>query len=1145
MRARLIASVLTLLALAIPAFPQEDRRSLTTPELVVDSGGRLGSCDAIKFTSDGKYLLAVGDDKVVRVWPYVEPLPRSWLVPRWYQDGHLTTQGMEVLRWPSWREQRGAIFALALSPDKDNARIAIGGLGIRNGTVAVLDRKSKKILHLATPVPPEGEQVNSIWSMDFAPDGKRVAFGDSHGGVWLWNFTFPRGRLGWTWDFTPQRLGKHKSNREYNFVRFVHFSDNNTLVSVAEDGSVTEWTLGRNASVTARPGFEVPKSASIFRVAISPDGKWYAVAVQGGGKARVLLRRVNEKTPREIPLEKDQYARALAFDTKSERLAVSVASILRPNPPFYMEGPERVDFYDLKSLERSDGPRGLYRAWYIAFHPNGKDVAVAAGENHEVTLYNLAAPGKRVSVMEGAGRSIWEVALSQDGKQVGFRDQRDPAATNPNARALPGAPWRVFHLGKREWADATAFRAIKQNREWEGWSVAGIKDTKVGLNPRVWYVVTPQGERLPLPTDPDQDQYPFCWTFIPPEGKRKLQLAVGHLWGVSIFELTRGQEPKRVRLCTGHQAFVTSLAVSADGSWLVSGSMDQTLTAWSLKDWPSQRTLGASFDFKGKDLVVTQVDVGSPAWEAGLFAGDIVKAFHFAGGEKPYKDGDKTKWLEKLRDPKPGVEHRFDVIRDGKEVNKLATTARQRPLWRFFSTRENEWVLWMWQNSYYDSSTNGDSYVGWLVNAPDLDREPQFVPAERFREAYHRPGILDILVAENDVAQALRLALGPNPLPTRFDKDEPPIVALTLAADATKTDDVKATLTVVPQGGSVDFQPVRAELWINDFRLPLKDGKFAKWRQNGRALEYEVIIPNAKLRKGPNSLTFQVYNRVEGRAEAAKPLNCTRDENQEPTRRLYGLIVGINKYGKSRALIAPGKRGPLDDLNARRDAEALRESLLAQKKGLYQEIDLTLLADEQASRGDILAALDRLAQIVGPEDNCVIFLAGHGTFDARKDPKQEYTKWRFCCPNFDDAKPDETGISDKELQEKLAAIAGRKVVLLDACHSGLAAVANPVRPLVPSGQGPIVIAACDRQQRALENEQHGLFTAALLEALGPQFRQADTDGNQTLDARELFNFTRQELPNLLEKLGEPRYKQRPICFAPKDVKLYPLAAEKK
>src|SRR5262249_27531935 len=117
-------------------------------------------------------------------------------------------------------------------------------------------------------------------------------------------------------------------------------------------------------------------------------------------------------------------------------------------------------------------------------------------------------------------------------------------------------------------------------------------------------------------------------------------------------------------------------------------------------------------------------------------------------------------------------------------------------------------------------------------------------------------------------------------------------------------------------------------------------------------------------------------------------------------------------------------------------------------------------------------------------------------------------------------------------------------VVLDACHSGQAATENPVRWLVPSGQGPIIIAACDRNQEALENDKHGLFTAALLEALGEKFAEADTDGNKTLDAAELFHYTRRRMPGLLKDIKAPQFAQVPIWFAPEDVKLYPLAKGK-
>src|SRR5438477_7025550 len=106
--------------------------------------------------------------------------------------------------------------------------------------------------------------------------------------------------------------------------------------------------------------------------------------------------------------------------------------------------------------------------------------------------------------------------------------------------------------------------------------------------------------------------------------------------------------------------------------------------------------------------------------------------------------------------------------------------------------------------------------------------------------------------------------------------------------------------------------------------------------------------------------------------------------------------------------------------------------------------------------------------------------------------------------------PESSSITSDILYEKLAAIQGRKVVILDACHSGEAA-ANPVRSLVPGGQGPIIIASCDRNQSSFEDpkdKKHGLFTYALIEALGDKFGDADTDNKGELDPRKLYLYTR-------------------------------------
>src|SRR4051794_14002479 len=110
------------LCLAAPAHAQAPARS--TPGLVLNIDGRYATCDVIRFTPDGSRLMAVGDDKVVRRWVVL--------------DDRFGPNPLSPLRWPTFREQRGNIYALALSPDADADSLAIGGHGLKTGMIFVL-----------------------------------------------------------------------------------------------------------------------------------------------------------------------------------------------------------------------------------------------------------------------------------------------------------------------------------------------------------------------------------------------------------------------------------------------------------------------------------------------------------------------------------------------------------------------------------------------------------------------------------------------------------------------------------------------------------------------------------------------------------------------------------------------------------------------------------------------------------------------------------------------------------------------------------------------------------------------------------------------------------------------------------------------
>ena len=160
----------TLLLMCWPgvAFAQVDqsRRRAATPGLMLDTGSRTAACDVLTFTNNGQYLLAAGDDRVVRTWRFtgkgleqiVEPTAAG--VPSRCAGRAIANGG-------------GNIYAAAVSPDAQGTHIAIGGTGIRNSQFAVLDRFTGQIKQAVPYLSAEKAGGFSIWSVAFAPTGAK------------------------------------------------------------------------------------------------------------------------------------------------------------------------------------------------------------------------------------------------------------------------------------------------------------------------------------------------------------------------------------------------------------------------------------------------------------------------------------------------------------------------------------------------------------------------------------------------------------------------------------------------------------------------------------------------------------------------------------------------------------------------------------------------------------------------------------------------------------------------------------------------------------------------------------------------------------------------------------------------------------
>src|SRR5450432_269453 len=188
-------------------------------EMVIQNGGPGNTTTALAFTNDGTRLYAAGLDKVVWSWPI--------------KNNRLDTSPNQTQKWlwPLWREQRGMIYAMCLSPEPEQPWIAVAGFGLNVANLVIIERATGK---LVAGLDPQTQVVTT--ALAFAPGGKQLAYGDDDGRIWLWNYQLGDGEKA-----VPQpqatQVGSHGIRPgTTNRIRLLHFFDNSKLLSVAEDG---------------------------------------------------------------------------------------------------------------------------------------------------------------------------------------------------------------------------------------------------------------------------------------------------------------------------------------------------------------------------------------------------------------------------------------------------------------------------------------------------------------------------------------------------------------------------------------------------------------------------------------------------------------------------------------------------------------------------------------------------------------------------------------------------------------------------------------------------------------------------------------------------------------------------------------------
>jgi len=243
---------------------------------------------------------------------------------------------------------------------------------------------------------------------------------------------------------------------------------------------------------------------------------------------------------------------------------------------------------------------------------------------------------------------------------------------------------------------------------------------------------------------------------------------------------------------------------------------------------------------------------------------------------------------------------------------------------------------------------------------------------------------------------------------------------------------------------------------------------------------------------------------------AQKDPDRPQDEPEDPFKpNLYILSIGISDY----------QHEPIDLTFAHKDAQSIAQQFEETEGNLFGKVYSRQLLNEEASLLNIKKGLTWLEREATQKDVILLFVSAHGALDNKGNlyilPTDFISNDLFA-----------TGLNISSLTEGINGTPCKKLILLDACHSGQSAydmlslasikalnVNQAVESLLGQESGVTVMTSSSGKEFSYENPRwgHGAFTKAILEGLRGR---ADYNHDQLVSLLELNLYVTQRVKEL-------------------------------